>query len=351
MPPPASWFVQPLATGRAGRTPLAVLAVVICLFAVPFMASTPAQADWRSEWYVDTFDDDTARGMQSLLIWTRHYNGLVDGVIGPNTRRAVAAFQRSIGTQADGLLSSEEAEQLVERGRAARERAGFTLGNDARSGLGLGLPYAFTSLQGEREDGITYRDDGGRFRVNTFRITSVDADDFARTVFSDVSGYSTTYRRVKRDQLVVTGEDTTEILYLRALRRGDELRGFFVWYDKALRDSHSHVVMAIASSLEWGDHDANVATAEPPAQAEPRTQEVERSSAPSPSRSTGSGTAFAVTANGFFVTNAHVVRGCGRLTVGTFGQAMLYDSDETLDLAVLVVPGAPGYRARTYRRR
>ena len=57
------------------------------------------------------------------------------------------------------------------------------------------------------------------------------------------------------------------------------------------------------------------------------------------------GSAFAVREDGHLVTNAHVVRECGRVVVKGFGKAVVRSKNDELDLAVLSIPGVKGLRA------
>ena len=55
--------------------------------------------------------------LQVALRGTGHYNGTVDGVRGPGTRAATAAFQRSRGLAADGVAGGRTRRALGGRGR------------------------------------------------------------------------------------------------------------------------------------------------------------------------------------------------------------------------------------------
>ena len=348
---------------RTAFAPLAAMLLFVLLFA-PFAAaqdgahrrSSPtseAEVAAQAAEHYRELTRELRRTVQDHLVWTGHYDGFLDGIIGPRSRAAVAAFQETLGAQADGLLTEEEAEKLFEAGAKRREEARFTLGNETVAGLYIGLPYAIADFAGEAEDGIFYNDGEERFRIRTFRSTGVDGKLFADEAFADVEGYKRSYVHVDGGQVVVIGLDATEHLYLRALRRGNELRGFYVWYDKALDETHRHLVVAMANSLRWGELQAPVARTPP----NERFGDLPRGIPGLPDASAGlspesrpldpneplsTGTAFAVNGDGTFVTNAHVIATCGRVTVGTFGEARVVNKDDDLDLAILAVPQARG---------
>src|SRR5207237_7747951 len=63
--------------------------------------------------------------IQEMLVWTSHYDGLVNGNFSPATRAAVIAFQNSIGGKGDGQLTGGEIDRLKREGAVRKQKAGF----------------------------------------------------------------------------------------------------------------------------------------------------------------------------------------------------------------------------------
>jgi hypothetical protein len=61
----------------------------------------------------DQMSDVDRRRVQSALAHLGYYDGIVDGIFGPETRAAIRRFQHEIGDQMTGRLSSNEATRLV----------------------------------------------------------------------------------------------------------------------------------------------------------------------------------------------------------------------------------------------
>ena len=315
--------------------------------------------------------------LQRMLIWTGDYEGVVDGAIGAASLRAIQSFRaRHPAVASEGTITERELTVLGEEADAAYEAADFTLGTDTDAGVTFGMPYGEVKWREKTESGNLYADEDSRFRVTSFRIEGVDAtnvDGFASSVFEDVPGYATTSRKVRDGWIEVRGEDRYENLVLRAVRRDSEIRGFFIWSDKALVPSHNRYVAAMIASLEWDDGEE----AEGPAVASlpsgrpdprkpnegvaPPNPEFAGLQAPDgPASRAGIdltpdhdelenepesfGSAFAVREDGHLVTNAHVVRECGRVVVRGFGKAVVRSKNDELDLAVLSIPGVKGLR-------
>ena len=280
-------------------------------------------------------DRDVRERLQWFLMWAGHYEGMIDGAIGPATLAAIRAYQRSTGGVGDAILTPDEVAALSASAGRAFDTADWRDGTDPRAGLGFGLPYAVVSGRGDSElGGGLWASDDGRFRVETFVFEGVGAaglDGLADAITREFDGVDVSYRRTRKELLVLVGHSATEDFYLRALLSENEIRGVWVWADKALARSHNRYVTAIANSLRLSPRERRT---EPPP--------PDRSSAPV---AVGSGTGFIVRGDGRFVTNAHVVEGCREVTVGGFGKAEIVAKDDGLDLALLHVPGVFGLTA------
>ena len=311
--------------------------------------------------------------LQRMLVWTGDYRGRVDGAIGSASLAAIEAFRSRHPTLATpGVITKAELEMLGEEADAAFEAAAFTLGTDTDAGVTFGMPYAHVKWQERTESGNLYTDAESRFRITSFRIEGVDStniEGFAASVFEDVPGYEATARTVRGGFLEVRGHDRYENLVLRAVRRNGEIRGFFIWFDKAIGETHDRYVTAMINSLEWDDGDGEAAVAElpsgrkderPPQSFAPEPEHAGLQAPDGPASRAGIdlppghempenepesfGSAFAVREDGHLITNAHVVRECGRVVVRGFGKAVVHSKNDELDLAVLSIPGVKGLR-------
>ena len=299
---------------------------------------------------------DQREHLQRMLVWSGDYEGPIDGQIGPASREAVRRVQERLGTRADGIITEDELAKLGERADKAFEEADFTMGTDTDAGLYFGMPYAKVAWREKTESGNLYADEEQRFRVTTFRIEGIDGsnvEDFAKAVFEDVPGYRTATKLVKPGRVRVEGADQYEHLFLHAIRKDGELRGFFVWFDKTLAPTHRRYAVAMANSVEWGEEEPKIAGnggARENVKLDP--QDIAPNDVPDVPGTDGRGkagkepesfgTAFVIREDGRLVTNAHVVRECGRVEVPGLGAVEVTNQDDDLDLAVLSIPGVFG---------
>lgn len=76
--------------------------------------------------------------IQYALAALDHYDGAIDGGLGPGTRRAIEVFQRGLGAPATGTLSPEQTVALIEAGaKQGQAETQNTLAMMLASGIGL----------------------------------------------------------------------------------------------------------------------------------------------------------------------------------------------------------------------
>jgi hypothetical protein len=194
------------------------------------------------------------KAIQTDLIWTGHLNSAASGGYGPLTFRAINALKAGRGP-ADGMLTPAERQALAQIARAVRETVGFRLVADERTGVRIGIPERVlprreqTAAGGSRwqsADGKITLDVSAGLPTEPLealfeKATAVNPNNPARKI---------TYKLLRPDFFVVTGETPTGKFYRRLALGPQGLRGFSIGYDKALAAEVDRLVIAIASSFE-----------------------------------------------------------------------------------------------------
>jgi hypothetical protein len=67
---------------------------------------------YNQDSYADPYADSTVAGAQERLAQEGYYRGEIDGVLGPQTRRAIATYQRNHGLTVTGHLTTRTIEAL-----------------------------------------------------------------------------------------------------------------------------------------------------------------------------------------------------------------------------------------------
>lgn len=201
----------------------------------------------------DALPELERRAIQTDLIWSGHFNGAVSGSYGPLTFRAINAFKAGKGAP-DGLLTAAERRSLAQAAQAAREAAGFRVIADERTGLRIGIPMAILPKRDVSPSGSRWQSADGKITLDT---SATPSGETLESVYEKATaptpnnpGRKITYKLLRPDFFVVTGETPTGKFYRRLASGPLGLRGFSIGYDKALTATVDKLVIAIAASFE-----------------------------------------------------------------------------------------------------
>ena len=242
-------------TGRAIGLALPLLAVLACasLAQAPAApaASNPQLAAAQASF--EAIPEAERKAIQTDLIWAGFFNGAVSGSYGPLTFRAINALKAGRGA-ADGVLTPPDRQALALQARAARDAAGFRLIAEERSGLRIGIPDKVLPKRDALPNGSRWQSADGKV---TLDATATPPGETLESVFEKATvatpnnpGRKITYKLLRPDFFVVTGETATGKFYRRLASGPQGLRGFSIGYDKALAPGVDKLVIAIAASFD-----------------------------------------------------------------------------------------------------
>ncbi|UZF91685.1 serine protease [Bosea sp. NBC_00550] len=265
----ASPFSKDLMMPRALRphsrkNSVAAAALALAMLAVPLAGAwaqapgAPAQAAnpqmAAAQASFEALPEAERKAIQSDLIWAGQFNGAVSGSYGPLTFRAINAFKGARGP-ADGVLAPADRVALARAAQAARDVAGFRVLADDKTGVQIGIPSKLLPRRDATPTG------GSRWQSIDEKVTldtsaSPPGEDLA-ALFEKATalnpnnpGRKITYKLLRPDFFVVTGETPTGRFYRRLSAGPQGLRGFSIGYDKALAPTVDKLVIAIAASFE-----------------------------------------------------------------------------------------------------
>lgn len=297
----------------------------------------------------DALPEAERKAIQTDMIWAGAFNGAVSGSFGPLTFRGINAIKAATQGAPDGVLNPAERRALAQRAAAARDAAGFRLINDERTGVRIGIPGKLLPKRDVSPTGGRWQSEDGRVTLDT-SATPPGADTldvlFERATSNAVQGRKITYKLLRPDFFVVTGETATGKFYRRLSGGPAGLRGFSIGYDKALTQAVDPLVIAIAASFEpfpTGPMPATGAVAGvAPAQGTPATPVAPPAARPTERYGTG-----LVVGDRLVLTARAAIDPCKALRVGG-RPAKLRVKDDASGLALLDVDGvsgaAPGLR-------
>ncbi|MGL5448005.1 MAG: peptidoglycan-binding domain-containing protein [Rhabdaerophilum sp.] len=245
------------------RHRLARFAAYLLMLSCSFPASTLAQnaparpadpAFVAAAAAFERFDQVDRRAIQRDLIWTAGFQGAATGEFGALTFAALRRLDTEMKMPVNGVLSPEKRKRLAEAAEAGRKAIGFRVENDAASKMRVGVPTHLLSKRSANPAGLSrWQDEKGQI---TLDLSLGKPDDdlaqlFERGTATNVAGRKITYKLLRPDFFVVSGETETGKFY-RRLEKGTDgtLRGFSIGYSKALSPAFDWMVIAIATSFE-----------------------------------------------------------------------------------------------------
>ncbi|MHB2166407.1 peptidoglycan-binding protein [Alsobacter sp. R-9] len=275
------------------------------------------------------------RAVQDDLIWTGDFTGAATGGFGPLTFRAIVALQKRSGLKPDGILQPKDRAALAQTAAKARDAVRFTKLLDGRSGARIGVPQKLLDRTRQSPDGTVFASADGTV---TLELTAPKAElqplyDLLR---ADGPKRKVTYKVLRPDWFVVSGEGDGRRFYTRVAQTPAGLRGYTLSYPVARAAEFDRISIAVANSFEPVPG-AAVATAPAtpgPSPGQPAAQ------APGQAPATASGPLLLsgfVTGPGQVVTVA-AVEACPSPLAGR-QPAKILSVDKAAGLAVLDVPG------------
>jgi peptidoglycan hydrolase-like protein with peptidoglycan-binding domain len=256
--------------------------------------------------------------IQSDLIWTGDYNGVLSGEFGDRSIAAVKAFQKRKGAKETGILNLPERAALAAAAKPKQDAVGWRIVDDVSTGARIGIPAKLmpnTKVSG----GISrWSSQRGETSAETFRIAPAGATlaPIFERMKKEPAGRKTEYSVLKDDFFVISGLQNLKKFYVRAQTRGDEVRGITILYDQAMAGIMEPVVVAMSSAY------APFPTGRP--------------SVPPPRRMVEYASGVAV-GPGLIVTSRAALEGCYVVTVAGIGGADRIAEDKEKGLALLRV--------------
>jgi hypothetical protein len=332
---------------RAVVLALALLGAPLANAQVPPPAAAPNPQLAAAQASFESLPEAERKAIQTDLIWTGHFNGAASGSYGPLTFRAINALKAAARGAPDGMLNPAERRALAQAAQGARDAAGFRLIADEKTGVRIGIPAKILPKRDLSPSGSRWQSEDGKVTLDT---SATPPGETLEAVFDKATaptpnnpGRKITYKLLRPDFFVVTGETPTGKFYRRLAAGPSGLRGFSIGYDKTLSGTIDKLVIAIASSFEpfpTGPMPAASAVAS----AAPATGPAVTTAPVRVTERHGVGLAVA---ERVVVTAAAAIEGCRSLRVG--GRVARLRGSPDGGLALLDVEGGPAFSVSALR--
>jgi Putative peptidoglycan binding domain len=258
------------------------------------------------------------RAIQSDLVWTGDYNGIPSDEFGDRSIAAVKSYQARSGAPETGILTSEQRAALAAAAKAKQEASGWSIVDDAVSGVRLAVPIRRAPQASATKAGSRWSSSRGEVQIETFRIA--EPGTTLNAVFEqqkkEPASRRVEYNVLRDNFFVLSGLQGLKRFYLRAHAKDNEVRGFVIMYDQAMQGIMDPIAVAMSSRFE----------AFPSARGPPPKRKVEYA------------TGIVVDNLGHVITDRQATDGCHVISLAGLGNAELIGG--TAQLALLRVYGA-----------
>jgi peptidoglycan hydrolase-like protein with peptidoglycan-binding domain len=257
--------------------------------------------------------------IQSDLVWTGDYNGLIDGEFSQGAINAVKAFQKRNQGKEIGVLNLPERALLAAAAKPAKDHVGWRIIADPVTGARLGLPSSLVPQASTTKSGSRWSSAQGQIQVETFRAG--EPGTTLQAVFEqqkrEPSERKVGYQVLKPDFFVISGTQSLKKFYVRGQIKDGEVRGMAVLYDPATELLMDPVVVAMSSAFApFAD------TGQAPLR-----------------RNVDYGSGIVASSTGDILVDRELTEGCQVIVVAGLGNAERLADDKSSGLALLRVYG------------
>lgn len=214
--------------------------------ATPAPAAKPPSP--RETYAAMTLAERTA--IQSDLVWTGHYDGIIDGDFGNRSLAAVQAFQKATKGAETGILNPRERAQLSVLAKAQQEQVGWRMVDDSATGITMGLPAKLVPQSSRGKEGARWASASGDIQIETFRVSgpAVTLASVAAQLRA-VPDRKVDYDVQRTEFLALTGSQAAKKFYVRAHAQDQEVRGFTILYDVTKDEMMRPITVALSNAF------------------------------------------------------------------------------------------------------
>ena len=294
-----------------------------------------------------TLSSDDRIGLHLRLMATGDFNAMASDRLGARLYDAIAGFQQREGLMPTGIPDPVTMARAHLRGDVLLGALRLQAVDVPNAAASLFVPGAFGLVATPTPRGLAYENAERSMSLDVSFFPAADStmpDIFAR--LSEARPGRRIDMKVIRDGFfAVAGGGDALGFYSRYIPVAGGTAGFTLAWNTDRYPNGNRIAVLMANGLTASRSQPLPAPPPPPvvppqqASLEPPASPAPKADPPKPVTVTGS--AFIVSSEGDFVTNAHVVKGCASATIPGRGTAHLVAKDAKNDLALLRLDAKP----------
>lgn len=218
------------------------------LTVIPEQEETPRQARASEQ----LLDRAGRMLLQEAMQWDGFYTAAIDGSFGKGTRRAMAAYQESIGATPTGVLTTRQREKLIGDYQAVFDKLGLASLRDEDAGIDILMPQGLVKYQ-KIEPPFVHYDAINDSNVRVLLISQLGEQAELSGLYDIMQTLEIVppegQRERKRQSFVLTGQDENIHSYTYAALKGGKIKGFTMIWDPADAKLMNKIALTMKDSL------------------------------------------------------------------------------------------------------
>lgn len=299
--------------------------------------------------FESTTSVDERLKLQVSIIAAGYANAMPNEHFNLRLFEAIESFQAEQGYRPDGIVTPAQKQRLQNLAAPLLNLWGFQNVTHPSRQVAIWVPVGLGMPVTQNKFGLAYDDPQKRVRIDFTTVPNLAISDNFNGLLDGLARNNATinYKVLKDGWLVISASTPNGVdWYLRYHQDGPNVTGFTIQWNNANGNISAERIAVLMSASLWSRMTGAAMVEPPPTRAVSLTPGPPQTFAPStnapppaesPRMSSGAG--FFVSANGEFITNAHVVKSCATAQAktedGSVADARVVARDAANDLALL----------------
>ena len=295
---------------------------------------TPLQAPEVESTAVVVLEPSERLAVQTALRWFNDYDGAIDGLFGPQTRKAISSFQERTGHPVTGQLTRTQSNQLLNHYNVEIARVRLEVIEDEATGISISMPWGLVRFSAYDSPFVVY-ESTTEHGLNIYLLSMEGNSNTLKLIYdillnSDFFPGEKTHRLRSREFRIDGADETTGSMASVSLT-GNRLKGFAATWDAEHTQFVERILLDMLSSLR----ESHQGTLDPGLTAASLGLSTDLLSDLPRIDALKSASGFYADKFGMVATTASVTSECGSIMVDRTEPMQVLAADSGLDLAVL----------------
>jgi peptidoglycan hydrolase-like protein with peptidoglycan-binding domain len=271
--------------------------------------------------------------LQVALQWAGFYGGPIDAAFGRGTRGAMSGWQREMGYEPTGVLTTRQRAELIAQYNAVLDGLDLQTVTDDRAGIRMALPLGVVSFDRHEFPFAHYDPTGEVPEARVLLISQRGDRDTLAGLYEIMQTLEIVPLEGPRDRdgasFTLTGRNDRIVSVTEARLEGGAVKGFTLVWPTGDEERRTRLLDEMRASFE------RLPGTLSPADGADAVQDIDLVSGLAVRQPLHARSGFYIDGRGHVLTAAATVEGCGRITLDDSYEAEVIARDADLGIAVL----------------